>query len=157
MDDMKNWAFSVCCAAISGGIISMIIPKENSLKIFKYVFYIFFLSVIISPLYEIEFSGINEKLYFSNEKYVGVQEYDDFSDNSKKFIESAIVLDTQKQLSEFGYEAKDISVSVNIYENGSIDISKFAVTFEDIVNTNNIKKIIFEKTGLEPEIILTGE
>ncbi|MBQ6877853.1 MAG: hypothetical protein IJO22_05580 [Oscillospiraceae bacterium] len=156
MEEIKKWAFSVCCAAISGGILNFIIPKENNSKLFKSVFYVFFLSVIISPVSDIDLPDF-KNIGFSSEYAADSDELNAFSENSEKFIENKIYTDTEKILEESGCSAKDILVSVNISENKSIDITKFVITFDDIVNTNEIQKIVFEKIGIEPEIILSGE
>lgn len=157
MDEIKKWAFSVCCAAVAGGIMNMFLPKGNSEKIFKSVFCVFFLGVIISPLSELTADFPEYIKNFEEKEKSGIYDINDFTSNSETFIENRIKEDTETVLYEYGYTAKDIFISVNILNDGSINIDKFALTFEKTENSDEIKKAVFQKTGIEPEIIYDGE
>ena len=51
----------------------------------------------------------------------------------------------------------DISIKVNILEDGSINITKFALTFKTLENPDSLKEKIRQKTGVLPEITVSGE
>ena len=53
--------------------------------------------------------------------------------------------------------AREYMNSVNISEEGSIDINKFALTFKNLENADSFKEKIFQKTGIKPEIIISGD
>ena len=42
-------------------------------------------------------------------------------------------------------------------KNGSIDINKFAIAFEQLEDPFKLEEKIFNKTGIKPNIILSGE
>lgn len=50
MEIFKQWAFSVCAAAVAGGIAHMILPKSGLSKIFSLTASVFFLCALLSPL-----------------------------------------------------------------------------------------------------------
>ena len=91
MEEIKTWAFSICCASVAGGILNLLLPEGNVQKTYKTVFCIFFLCIIISPLSEINFSKTdflkNKNNSFSEEK---ISE-NEFIKNSSAYIEEEII------------------------------------------------------------------
>lgn len=155
MEILKNWAFSICCASVSGGIINMLLPENSLTKTFKTVFCVFFLCIIISPFSEID---KNDLLLFDDISL----ENEDFSENmfienSAEYIESEITAATNKILSEENIDVKDILINVNISEDGNINISKFTLILSDIENISDIEQKIFQETGIKPDITIFGE
>ena len=75
----------------------------------------------------------------------------------RKFIENKLSLSVKEALDEAGIKTKDILTKVNISEDGSIYISKFALCIEDNSKSEKAFKIAYEKIGIGPEIILYGE
>ena len=60
----------------------------------------------------------------------------------------------------FEYEeikAEDILIKINISEDGSIDITKFTLVFNEKPDIEALKQALYKKTGIEPEIIVSGE
>ncbi len=156
MELFKDWAFSVCCAAVIGGIFNMMLLEGSLQKTFKIVLCVFFLCVVAAPLFKIDFSGfeiISENIYDSEIIYGK----NDFTENSLEFMESEIKTSALKILEEEGISAKDISVKINISENGSIDIIKFALTLDNAENTESIVEKIYRKIGIMPEITFSGD
>ncbi len=154
METFKNWAFSICCASVSGGIMNMLLPENSSSKTFKTILCVFFLCIVISPLTELNCSipsffekNIDEESYSENK----------FIENSTDYIESELIRAAEEILAEENIETKDISVSVNISESGSIDINKFVLILSDIENIYEIENKIFQKTGVKPNITVLGE
>lgn len=150
---IKSWAFSVCCAAIIGGILSSFLPKGNTGKTFKTVLCIFFLCVVISPLSKIDIPDFNFE--YASENYNFSE--NEFSKNAVEYVENEILYTVQEILISKNMSAEDISIQINILENGSIDINKFALTFSAVQDVRSLKNEIYQKTGIEPEIIISGE
>ena len=155
MEAIKNWAFSVCAAAICGGILNMLLPEGNAQKTYKAVFCVFFLCVLSAPLSEIKIPDF-EKLA-ENIEIIETQNGNEFNEISAEFIKKQIIEDTSAILLQENIAEKDISVKVNISEDGSIDINKFVLTLGYSEYPDALVRRIYQKTGIEPEIILSGE
>lgn len=151
MDAIKNWAFSVCCAAITGSIMNFILPEGNTSKTFKTVLCIFFLCVVVSPL-------INLNYTFHDFKYEDRTNNDSlindnmFLDASSEYLEKEILSETEKIILSEGIKAKDIFVKINISENGSIDINKFEIVLYECSNIDVLKEKILKEIGFAPDI-----
>ncbi|MBR3962912.1 MAG: stage III sporulation protein AF [Oscillospiraceae bacterium] len=157
METVKNWAFAVCCASIFGAILNFLLPESGVQKIYKTVFCVFFLCVLISPLSEIDFSKFGE-LNIKNDKiYDENLNENEFNKNSAEYIEKEIFRSAKEIIEEENLDFNDISVKVNISEVGSINITKFALTFNDLENPDYLAEKIRDKTGLRPEIFVSGE
>ena len=155
MDAVKNWAFSVCCASVFCGILNLILPEGSTQKIFRAVIYVFFLSVVVSTFSGFDFSDFLFISKTENEEIL--LEENDFNDISEDYIEDEIKNATYEILESEGIVPEDISLEVNISSNGSIDIIRFAVTIAENLFTKDLSEKIHQKTGLEPEIIVSGE
>lgn len=50
MDDIRQWAFGICAAAIACGLAQMIMPKSGMQRIFNITSSVFFLGCLLSPI-----------------------------------------------------------------------------------------------------------
>ena len=156
METFRNWAFSVCCAAIFGGILNFILPEGGTQKIYKTVFCVFFLCIILTPIADIDFSKFDiQETYFKSDE-LDLSE-NEFNNGSAEYIENEILSSTKEILKNENLNFEDISIKINILKDGSINISKFALTFNDIENPDSLIEKIRQKTGIAPEIIISGE
>ena len=154
MEILKNWAFSICCASIAGGIINLILPKGGAHATYKTVFCVFFLCVLISPLSDIHFSDSD----FFNRKITENETFENtFSETSEKYLENEIVSSVEEILKNENIICDDIFVKVNISEDGSININKFVLTFKQLENADKLADKIGRISGIVPEIIILGE
>lgn len=156
MEKIQNWAFSLCCASIAGSILNMIVPEGNLQKTFKTILCVFFLCVFVSPIMktDFDFRDISIKSNMENEY--------DFSENiflgdSSGIIEKEIISETKNILEKYEIIGGEIIVNANISDNGSIDITEFTVLLSEYGNIQEIEETIFEKTGIRPDIIVSGE
>ena len=156
MEFFKEWAFSICCALIIGGILNMILPSGNMQKIFKTVLCVFFICVIAAPITEIDFSKF--RFDYSNSDILEIHaDENEFNKISAEYFENEIIKATNEILKNENLQAEDIYLKINISENGSIDINKFVLNFGYLENPSEIAEKIHKKTGIKPEIILLGE
>ena len=135
----------------------MILPEGSAQKTYKAVFCVFFLCVLVSPLSEFEipdFDSIAESIESIKDESADKNK---FSESSVSVIEKAILSDTEAVLDENGILPKDISIKINISENGGIDINKFVLTLGYIDDPTALKEKIYQKTGIMPEIIISEE
>ena len=154
MEIFKNWAFSICCASIAGGIINLILPKGGAHATYKTVFCVFFLCVVISPLSDIRFPDVD---IFNPEITKNETFENTFSATSEKYLENEIIASVEEILENENIICDDIFVKVNISEDGSININKFVLTFKQLENADKLADKIGSISGIVPEIIILGE
>ena len=156
MDEIRNWAFSICSAAICGAVMNIILPEGSTQKIFKSVFCMFFLCCVISPLLTMDF--FNEKNFFAA---LEIEDADEnslesgFYEPSARIMEEEIRTKTENILRNENVEFGNISVRVNILESGGIEINEFSIAVYDI--PESVKEKIGNETGLIPEVKIIGE
>ena len=156
MDQIRNWAFSICIASVCGSVLNIFAPEGSLQKTCKCVISIFFLCVVVSPMLDIDISD----LVSSDKTYLGAEysyEENEFEEISIKAFEENLIYETEKLLTEKEVDFEDVSINVNISEDGSIDISEFNITFYREGNFDSLKNEIKEKIGIEPEFIISGE
>ena len=130
-----------------------VVPEGNLQRTFKTILCIFLLSALISPLSDIDISSIKSseaesEYHFENEEMNGL---------SEEYIENKVMDSIKEILEQDGLSYQDIFLEINILENKSIDISKFVLYFDYLEDPSGTAQKIQQKTGLEPEIIITGE
>ena len=156
MDEIRNWAFSICSAAICGAVMNIILPEGSTQKIFKSVFCVFFLCCVISPLLTMDF--LNEKNFFAA---LEIEDADEnslesgFYEPSARIMEEEIRTKTENILRSENVEFGNISVRVNILESGGIEINEFSIAVYDI--PESVKEKIGNETGLIQEVKIIGE
>ena len=155
MESIKSWAFSVCCAAVIGTLLNMILPEGNLQRMFKCVFCVFFLCTVLTPLSKIEISDFFDK---KNEiTDFNFEETDGINQSTEKFLENKILSSVSETLSFEGISYEDIFIKINISDDGSIDINKFKLTIKNPEEEQKAFKLICDRVGVEPEIIFSGE
>ena len=157
MYEIKNWAFSVCCCVIVCGILNMVLPEGNGSKIFKSVLCVFFLSVLLSPVSEFSYDILSLKNSGSDISFDYSENENPFTDVSEEYLKKEIIKSTEEILNRQGIVPEDISIKINIQENKSIDINDFVIIVSEEQNTEELAERILKKTGIKPEIILSGE
>jgi hypothetical protein len=153
METVKNWAFSICCASIAGGILNMLLPKGGAQATYKTVFCVFFLCVMIAPLSDMNFRVFD----ILEPKIIEEDSENIFSNSSMEYLENEIVASVKEILKDENIICEDISVKVNISENGSINITKFTLTLDNSESADNLAEKIGRILGINPEIVISGE
>lgn len=157
MYEIKNWAFSVCCCVIVCGILNMVLPEGSGSKVFKSVLCVFFLSVLLSPVSELSYDILSLKDSGSDISFDYSENENPFIDVSEEYLKKEIIKSTEEILNRQGIVPEDISININIRENKSIDINDFVIIVYEEQNTEELAERILKKTGIKPEIILSGE
>lgn len=50
MNEIRQWAFGICAAAVACGLVQLILPKSSMQRIFQVTASVFFLGCLFSPL-----------------------------------------------------------------------------------------------------------
>jgi hypothetical protein len=135
----------------------MILPEGSGSKIFKSVLCVFFLSVLLSPVSEFSYDILSLKNSGSDITFDYSEKENLFIDVSEEYLKKEIIKSTEEILNRQGIVPEDISIKINIQENKNIDINDFVIIVSEEQNTEELAEKIFKKTGIEPEIILSGE
>lgn len=155
MDLLKDWAFSVCCAVLIGGIFNIMLPDGSLKKTFKTILSVFFIYIVISPFIRINFSDIKQNFEYSSAE----KEFDNniFYEDSLDYIENEIYSSTSYFLEKNGIKDKDIFIEVNISENSGIDINKFVLKIKKEDYTESLEEEIHKEIGIMPEIVFSED
>lgn len=156
IENFKSWTFALCTASMCGAILNMLLPDGSEKKIFKTVLCLFLLCTMFLPILSTDFSKFDVDFKIDDngaQMSTVTEELLNFSAESAK---EAIINDTKDILSENGIVPNNISLSVNISADGSINISGFYVSVAN-GDAENIQKIVEKRTGLVPEIQYLGE
>ena len=156
MDTVRNWAFSICCASLVGGILNFLLPKNDLQKTFKTVFCVFLLCIILTPISEINLNKISFS-GFETENFENEFTENDFTLFSAEYIENELILSAKRILEEEQLIAEDIIAKVNISEEGNININEFVLIFKKTEKSDSVAERIHSETGIEPEIRILKE
>ncbi len=135
----------------------MVLPEGSGSKIFKSVLCVFFLSVLLLPVSEVSYDILSLKDSGTDISFDFSENRNEFIDISEEYLKKEIIKSTEEILNSQGIIPEDISIKINIQENQSIDINEFAIIVSEEQKTGELAEKILQKTGIEPEIILSGE
>lgn len=154
MEMIKNWAFSLCVAAIVGSVMKMLLPDGGLQKTFKTVLCVFFLCVMLVPLSEIKIP--DTKAFFKKYEYE-ISDFENSYGASEEFIEKKLEESAFEVLGYEGILPEDIDAEVNISDEGDIYINKFVLSLNDGSNAEKAAKTLYQKIGIRPETVIYGE
>ena len=161
MDTVRQWAMSLCMAAVAGAAAQIILPEGSLQKVFKVAFSVFFLCCLFSPvLAEVELENIlsgeissteTASLSEELESRMNSQIIEDFSASLEDMAEKALL-----NIGILGAKAK---ADINITEDGGILINRLLVTVpQDVAGrAGEIESAIWDALSIVPEVETAGE
>ena len=159
MEGFKSWAFSLCCAAAAGAMLSLLAPDSSTGKVFRFSIRVFLLCCLILPLGSLRRS-------FLTLPEIRLEAQDNAAEISRvvsRQIEdkTAYALETIAEgiLKQQKIPYEKIEAIVNTSDDGSISISCIRISpspdiREDSPETlySSALELIREATGVEPEL-----
>ena len=156
LNAIRIWAAAVCAAAVAASVAQLAAPEGKIQKALR----LFFVCCVMAPFAQgLSLSvgnfetgiDVQEQTAESLSQEVLRQTADGFGSNVRQIIEEAL---SAKQIFP-----EEISVSVHVGENDDIYINSIAIWLEKdtLSNTEEILRIVSEKTGVIPEILAGGE
>lgn len=158
MEGLKSWAFSLCCAAVAGSILSLMLPDSSLGKVCRFSIRIFLLCCLVLPL------GTFGEIFLSLPQME--METQDYTDQINIVVAEQIRVNTANSLEE-SVEAilrqqevpyQKIEAIVNTGKDGSISISCIRISLppdiqEDSPETlyRETLELIERVTGVETE------
>jgi len=115
MDAIRQWTLTVCCAAVTGGIMRMILPESSVKKTFHIILSSFMVFSIILPLHSITGKNIDEIFVLSEEEMTGYAK--EYAINENLLFENTacqkIKQLVESKLKEMSINNAQISVYIN--------------------------------------------
>ena len=160
LNAIRIWAAAVCAAAVAASVAQLAAPEGKIQKALRCVIGLFFVCCVMAPFAQgLSLSvgnfetgiDVQEQTAESLSQEVLRQTADGFGSNVRQIIEEVL---SAKQIFP-----EEISVSVHVGEDDDIYINSIAIWLEKdtLSNTEEILRIVSEKTGVIPEILAGGE
>lgn len=153
IDSVRKLILIACLLAIAISITDMLYPAKKFSKQMRLLFSLTFVIGIITPIItgSVDFTipaslSMNNSVEYENmDKFV----YDTYEGNITSNIEHNI-LDI---LNKNKINVQEISVSVNINEDNSIDINEVNIITDNSDQSDQITNIVTSEVGVQPNII----
>ncbi len=157
MDELKNWAFSLCCAAAAGSLFSLLAPESSLGKVCRFVIRVFFLCCAVLPLRQLgSFLHVLPELQtaaaFSAQEVVDV-----VTGQVENSAAASIEQEVARCLEEEGINFKKVNADVHVDRDGGISINCIRVLLppdagEGTPDSSDIIGLIKAKTGVNVEL-----
>ncbi len=152
MDNIREWATMMCCAAVGSVFTVFLIPDGKLKKFAETVVSLVFLLLTVSLVSDIDLSGIGkEKIDFDfSEDTVNYDLSDFYAENAVSYTEKFITDILEDVCNEkFSVKADIFSDEDNVFVLERITI---IIDEKDTLKINEIKTEVRLSTGLVPEV-----
>jgi len=153
MEAIKEWAFSICAAAIAGAAVELISPSGNIKKMVKITVSVFFLTCMLSPMIDL---GIDA--FYGYGEYEPAPETEHFEtqveDEMLKIFTQNIQEKVNNALEECKIKDAKIKTKINIGEDFSISISEIKISLgkEYAEKEGEVTDLLCERFGAKVNI-----
>lgn len=122
MEAVRQWAFSICCAAVAGGMAQILAPDSSLQKVFRITLGAFFLCSLIYPFLTMAPQIVDnfEDFAGSEPDYIAQDISDRLGDLMVDEIEAALASQAAKKLDEMGINDPAITIYINTEAPGGI-------------------------------------
>jgi len=155
MEAIRQWALSLCVAAVAGAASEMLLPEGGAQKIYRISFSVFFLCCLFFPLIGmtgISFGGVSLKETAGDSRAAELQNAleEQFTSDFRAAAEEKTV----ETLEASGICGTKVEADVNIDDSGSILIERLIVTVPsgEEASEEKIKAIVEKAIGISPEV-----
>ena len=135
MEELKQWAFGICAAAIACGMVQLILPKSSMQRIFQVTASVFFLGCLFSPLalslpdlpdLKVEQEQLQRQIEEKSERLKNVA-----AEQEQEIAIESLRRGAAETLAALGVEGeRKIYINTHEGEDGRISISECEVTLE---------------------------
>lgn len=155
MNAITSWATAVCIVAIICAIYDMLVPEGSTSKMLNFVLGMFLIVAILIPFVNIVKSEpLNFKdIKFNSEEFTLSEENNNLTLAVGKSTVEKIISDSLK---EKDIICKKIVVDMDSSNGNSIDIIRAKIYIESDYRNQliDIQKVVKEKTGITPDVIV---
>ena len=122
MNEIKNWAFSLCCASIGGAIFSLLLPDSSVGKVGQFSIRLFLLCCMVLPLQHLHETAlilpeIQTQTAIRSENIQTV-----VTEKIKEQTAKTLIHTAESILEEHQLPYQKIEISINTGQDGSISI-----------------------------------
>jgi len=152
MNDIKEYAVSLCFCAVFCTLISFMIPPGNHKKLMSIIINSFFVMMLVTPIVK----GFNieiPKVTFDTRVYENRM-----NDEIKSLLDSQIGESVEKgialRLENMGAPAKKISVLMDTSDTSRIQISKLMIVLDRkyLLQEIKISDAMISECGIQPQL-----
>lgn len=157
MEAIRSWAFSICFAAVSCGLIQMLIPNISTGKVLRFTVAIFFLICVLSP---VVLDGYEPPIITQEDVQQNTQEIADkltasvderFQKDAKNQISTLI----KENLLEIGIKPNKIIININTKDKDRILINNVRIELDEGYQSEHQKTVALleQLLGIPPELV----
>ena len=148
MEFLKQWCFCVCISLIIAVIFSVFTPRGRMKSFYKILLSLF---VFISFIYPIKDFNINA--YEIGDVKLKYEESEE-----AKVYENAVNKQVKDFLESEGIKGAAVSSEIDVnFENNEAEIKSVRIAIGSVYDKNEVKKKVFEKLGINAEVVGIGE
>ena len=158
MGAVREWATALCAAAVLCAGAEIIAPDEKKSKGMRIILASVMLCALILPLAHITDSGFScggsSDVYVPDRRLCTL-----FEDQTAAAAGDAVRNLAADCLKDYGVSAEEISVNMDISDDGCISIGQITVRTgsECVKSADGISEFIFSRLGLKAEVIIGEE
>ncbi len=122
MEAIRQWAFSICCGAVAGGMAQMLAPNSPMQKVFRITLGAFFLCSLIYPFLTLAPQMLDDIEDFagSEPEYISRDIAGQLDGVVLSEIEAALTAHTVKKLDEMGINNPSVTIYINTEAEGGV-------------------------------------
>ena len=154
MDEIKSWAFSVCAAAVVGGIVIMLSPRGGTGKTVRTAVSLFLLCVMLRPF----MSGYVHRLSLDSVTESRTVAGDNAAEYTVESMKNVLREKIDKILSDNGVKngRSDIEISIDGDNNMRIERVAIYVPSQYGDKLKRVKEEVFSQLGIRAETGVLG-
>lgn len=152
MEQIREWAFGICAAAIACALAQLILPKSSMQRVFNITCSVFFLGCLLSP---IVFAPITLDISAQDEIHRQVEERSQnlssaMEERTKEEATESIRLTAQRILEEIGVTAQKIYINVHDGGEDGISISECEIELDQTYfpRHDEIRTTLMQRLGV---------
>ena len=149
MDSIKQWAMTICFAALAAGLANIIAPKGNLEKVYKFAVSLFFLCCVLVPLFSLKGISLNMNLQSVTQQNSNLQKtVDEQKLSETQSSVSALITEVCKKK---GVTPLSVTTKAVIDKSGNIAISSAVVKLkkENMVKQTEIVSAVKDELGID--------
>lgn len=153
MEGIKTIGISICVVLVITSIFSMLMPSEKLGKVLKLTLSLFFIASIITPIAsgEVKFNLTLPKESKAVQYQMDLYANESFVSLAQTNLENSLM----RILEQKGLAVQKVKVSINKIGKDNISISEVLITASSELDEKQIKSVVKQEIGVEPELKTT--
>ena len=156
MSALSHLALCLCYISVVVTVISLFLPQKRTRKVFSFVIGLFVICSLISVIRNVSVSIGDFEIKAPDPLPAAAQEY---QEQVKQMTVENLVAATDELLRSEGIEAKDISITLKISDEGRIYVEDVVIYISenDLFRKQDVQRIIYGNLAKEPRVYVEKE